>query len=39
MPHLSRLQFSASLQAQAIRNFEQQGIDVRLGVRVTGVSC
>jgi NADH:ubiquinone reductase (non-electrogenic) len=29
--------FSAPLQAQAIRNFQQQGIDVRLGVRVTAV--
>lgn len=30
-------QFSAPLQAQAIRNFEAAGIDVRLGVRVTAV--
>jgi hypothetical protein len=30
--------FSAPLQAQAIRNFEATGIDVRLGVRVTAVS-
>ncbi|GBG00600.1 NADH dehydrogenase [Raphidocelis subcapitata] len=29
--------FSAPLQAQAIRNFEATGIDVRLGVRVTAV--
>jgi NADH:ubiquinone reductase (non-electrogenic) len=29
--------FSAPLQAQALRNFESSGIDVRLGVRVTGV--
>lgn len=29
--------FSAPLQAQAIRNFEAAGIDVRLGVRVTAV--
>lgn len=31
--------FSAPLQAQAIRNFEATGIDVRLGVRVTGVEA
>lgn len=35
----SHPQFSAPLQAQAIRNFDQQGIDVRLGVRVTAVGC
>lgn len=31
-------QFSARLQAQAIRNFEATGVNVRLGVRVTAVS-